>query len=554
MLICYTLFMSSIQSVIRVCRIIPLLIILFFAVFGCASSSGSLFEDMAEKDSEPSETEISEKPAEEGPGLYIESLPEDAEVYINGLFQGTTPVEMTDLDSGEYSLEVRKSGYKPEKLWINYTGTEYDEYRIELTELTGFLAVDVFPEDAQILLDGTVLESAFEEVQIGTYRLSVRAFGYEPFKQSVTIDEDETTYIEAVLPEADLSISELRLSKSIFNPENPGTLGSTTLRFSISKPGKGLVSVFSADAEPVVSSGPLIFSDWEQSFSWDGRDIDGRVMPDGSYTVFIEAEDEERTVTGSVEVVIDSSRTISYSSTLNGTAGLLYCPDTDILPDWASQLGLSFLGHIQTIDGAVYYRFPIQASLRVSPYANLELCAAGGIKLSSAAETPLSVSLSGKYRFANLGIFRMAVNAKGGFVSNDTEDTLTNYTGFSAGLPMELVLGPVHITASPEFIISPERVVYFAGEPYPEKTVYIWNYFRAGLAFTWKWIGFGFSAALRMLPYTEGFGIHWPIPAGAEFHFIIPNTQVVLLLQGGGEFSITRGYYIFLGLGAALLN
>ena len=148
----------------------------------------------------------------------------------------------------------------------------------------------------------------------------------------------------------------------------------------------------------------------------------------------------------------------------------------------------------------------------------------------------------------------MAALIKGSFVSNDTEDTLTNFTGFSVGMPMQLVLGPFQLLAGPEFIISPERVVYRSSETFPEKNVYVWNYFRAGIALQWKYWGAGISAAVRMLPYTEGFGIHWPLPAGVEAHFLIPGTQVVLLLQGAGEFSFRAGYYLLIGLGAALLN
>ncbi len=534
-------------------------------LFGCTTSSGSLFEEMTEKERRESndagrDTTTEEKDSgdstdtDEAPGISLVSDPKNAEVYVNGLYQGTTPLVLEEFPSGEYSLELRKSGYTPEKLWVRYTAGEYDEYEITMTEITGFLSAAFVPEDAIVLIDGAELPSGFEELQIGTYRLTVKAFGYEPFSREIVIRRDETTVVEGVLAPADFEISNVRVSKPVFNPENPGTLGSVTLRFSVSKEGTGTVSVFSSNAEAVGEYTLPSFSSWEQSFTWDGRDAGGNLLPDGSYTFFIRGEDDERTATAAIDVTLDSSRRILYGSTLSGAGGLMYCPGTEVLPEWASQLGISFLGHIQNIGGTNYYRFPLQAALRLSPFSGLELTAAAGIKLTSAPETPVSVSVSGKYQFANWNVFRMAALVKGAFVSQDTEDTLTNFSGFSAGMPMQLVLGPFSLLAGPELIISPRRVVYVESETYPEKSVYIWNYFRAGMALQWKRWGAGISAAIRMLPYTEGFGIHWPLPVGAEVHFIIPKTQVVLLLQGAGEFSPRSGYYLLIGLGAALLN
>ena len=545
---------------------IPVFILFLCSVFaGCASSGGTLFTEMTEKDRQEAEEEGEDDSGEEKgsgdsgeekgtPGISIESVPDKAEVYINGLYQGETPLTLEDIENGEYSLEVRKSGYISEKRWIQYSEGEFDEYTITLEEITGFLSVAFSPENARIFLDGRELDSSFEEVRAGKHLLTVKAFGFEPFEREIVIDRDETTAVEAFLEPAELEISRVRVSKQVFNPGNPGTLGSVTLRFEVSKEGSGSVSVFSPETVSAAVFELPPFTGWEQSITWDGRNSDGEPLPDGTYTFFIQAEDETVRVTEKFSVTIDSSRRVFYSSTLSGAGGLMYCPGTEVLPTWASQLGISFLGHIQDIEGTAYYRFPIQASLRISPFSNFELTAAAGLKLTSAPETPISVSVSGKYQFANWNIFRMAATVKGTFVSQDTEDTLTNFTGFSAGMPLQLVLGPFSFVAGPEFTISPERVVYLESKTFPVQSVYVWNYFRAGIALQWKRWGAAISAAIRMLPYTEGFRIHWPLPAGAELHFVIPGTQVVLLLQGAGEFSPRLGYYLLFGLGAALLN
>lgn len=536
--------------------ICSVLLLLTFFLGGCATSSGPLFEEMTEDDREetPEEEKKDESSGNGEAGVFITTDPEDADVSVNGFYQGTTPITLEGLEPGEYSVKVTKPGYKPEQWWIKYEEGHYDEYEIALTELTGFISLSLTPSSAAAYLGGEKLAGPLEEVQIGTYRLTVKAFGFRTYTANVTIKEDETTLVNVTLPPAKLEITDTALSKGVFNPENPGTLGSVTLRFEVTKNGFGNVTVFDSGANPVDAYRFPEFTSWEQSFTWDGRGKDGTALPDGTYTLFIEAEDGERKATDKIEVVIDSKRRIMYGSTFNGLGGLLYCPSAEVLPVWSSQVGFSFLGHIQTIEDTPYYRFPMQAALRISPLSSLELLAGVGLKLTSAEKTPISLSFSGKYQFGNWKVFKMAASAKGAFVSNDTEDTQTNYSGFSAGLPLQLSAGPFSFLFCPEFIISPNRVVYVGNESYPSRPVYIWNYYRTGLWLQWKRIGGGLSAAFRMLPYSEGFGIHWPAAAGAEFHFIIPETQVVLVLQGAGEFSPVLGYYLLFGLGVALLN
>ena len=51
-------------------------------------------------------------PPPETTAVSFRSVPEDAEVYINGQFRGTTPVTL-HLAAGTHSIEIRFDGYQP---------------------------------------------------------------------------------------------------------------------------------------------------------------------------------------------------------------------------------------------------------------------------------------------------------------------------------------------------------------------------------------------------------------------------------------------------------
>lgn len=559
---------------------------------GCATSSGSLFKDMVSDSSEEkgseeasegggskedikeekAEVEKKEKPKyekadeieeeeeeaeeeEERTGIYIESSPGDAEVYINGFYEGDTPLYLENYEEGQYALEIRKSGYYKETVWIQYDGETYTEYRITLEEITGFLEVNFQPADAEVLVGGERVSMGTMELQIGTYTLTVREFGYEEFSQSVTIRENETTTVSGVLEPAEFRVSSVRVSKQLFNPKNPGSLGQIEFSFRVSTYGSGSASIYNEKNKKVAEYNFPRFATWRQSAVWNGRTGSGQVLPDGEYRAVLTAQSEEGGVveTEEITVRIDSSYIISYRSTWSGVSGMLYAASPEVLPPLSSQLSASFMGHYETDAAGEYYRLPIQVSYRFSPVKRLELALQGSL-IPQTGDTAFSLGLSAKYRIVDVPFFGLAGALKGTYYSGDTLDSQTNYLGGSASFPLMLALGPVRFVFTPEIALSPARVVYDSTATYPDSPVYVWPYARAGIHLQFGGLTFGLSGALRFVPFTEGFTVHWPAAVGLEASWILPDTQFGVILQAAGEISPSSGFYLMGGIGFALLN
>jgi hypothetical protein len=51
--------------------------------------------------------------------VYLASKPDSAEVYVNGVFAGVTPVRLSLASKGTYTIEFRKEGYRSKAVQID---------------------------------------------------------------------------------------------------------------------------------------------------------------------------------------------------------------------------------------------------------------------------------------------------------------------------------------------------------------------------------------------------------------------------------------------------
>jgi hypothetical protein len=488
-------------------------------------------------------------------GIYIDSTPSSASVYINGFLEGTTPLHIETLDAGQYTLEILAEGYRTEERWIDYDGSTYTEYWIQLQELTGYIRVAYEPADALVFIDGENADMGTNVVRIGNHVVRIKAFSYEPAVVKVFVEEDQTTTVEGILEEATLRIENIGVSRRTFSPKNPGKLGKVTVGFEVTTYGTGVVNILDEQDTTVFSYSFPEFTTWEQSMEWNGRTKSGSMVPDGKYRAVISAQSSDGAVQVGEETYfwVDRSHIISYRSTWTGMSGMLYTPTTDVLPELSVQVGASFMGHYSTTGTTTRILFPLQASLRVTPIENLELTVQGSIIPQGTATTPYSVGVSAKYRLLNKGIVGFAPLVKATYASGTTADIQTNFFGASLAAPFQLSLGPVLVVLAPELAFSPERVDYSLTETYPS-SLYVWPYARAGVLLQVSAFTVGISGAMRFTPFTEAFTVHWPVAAGIEASWVLPNTQFALVVQGAGEFSIQSGMYLMAGVGFGLLN
>lgn len=133
--------------------------------------------------------------------LLVHSSPQGAELEINGIHRGQTPVLVTDLTFGIHRARFSRSGYLDREIEINVKDREPQRVHAELTSDTATLHLDVRPEGASVQVDGIHQGTApgtFERVRTGDISLEVTAAGHRPFTETLALraGEERTLNIE----------------------------------------------------------------------------------------------------------------------------------------------------------------------------------------------------------------------------------------------------------------------------------------------------------------------------------------------------------------------
>ena len=572
-------------------------IILFITALAlsCATSSGNLFEQVAEEEGssqsqkndsqknasdnnsekndkeqnngKDSQSDTSEKQPDKDseeeteeetvPSVTIQSSPSGADVYINHLYRGKTPLTMEKLDNGRYLLTLEKDGYYSENRTIQYDGESSHTYDISLKQITGYLSLDVEPEDASIYIDGSSAGS-YAELPIGMHSVTVREFGYIEQSANVMIYKESVTEKKISLEKAEFEISYFNISKSAFNPINPGTLGTLGISFRVESFGSGVITIQSEDGKEVWKHEFSRFTTWQQSEVWNGRTKNGNALPDGTYIVTLKASgvDSEKEFKYSETVRIDSSIIIKYRATTSGNSGLLFCPSPDVLPPAGAQLSSLFVLHLNESANAGGYRMPLHFSLRVGAFKRTELTIQSTLFLSGNDPVPFSYGLSGKYKFLSAGpgnLFETAITAKLTKMNNTAVDSFSNYTGLSVGLPLSLAFGNTSFYITPETTVSTEYSNFLSLSNIPDKTFYSWLYGRAGLLYEKQRWGIGASGAVRSAPFSSGFKMQLPFSLGAEAYSILFGSNLFITGEITAEIASIDNFYISGGFGTGVL-
>jgi len=135
--------------------------------------------------------------------LRFESNPDGADVFVDGRFEGTTPIAAREFQSGTYQVTFERSGYTSERRNVTVRRGESQTVSVRLSPLLGALRVNANVGGAQVFLDGRavgqirsgsgVLE--VESLEPGEYQLTLVAPGYETVVVGVSIRAGETSEV-----------------------------------------------------------------------------------------------------------------------------------------------------------------------------------------------------------------------------------------------------------------------------------------------------------------------------------------------------------------------
>lgn len=353
----------------------------------------------------------------EGRGLVILSEPSGAAVFINGIEKGHTPLSLPDIMPGSYMILLKRESYEDRQIAVTVPRRGQIIISLDMEKAMGTLVIDPktaqdipswLPFDPEIYIDGVRRSEHTISLPVGFHNVLVRAFGFEDASAVIMIAQDRTRILELEMKNAVFRISDVSIRRMRFNPANSGSLGTTECMFEISGPGKGMFYVTNSQGIEVYSQTLEPFTTWPQSVAWNGRDKNGKIVPDGFYDILIDTEsipwDDNLPVIDNIiisYVEIDSSIQIFPETMASAKSGLLFAAGTDILPKGSYQLdALTLFGKPLTANEA-WGSLPLAFSLRFSPLDFLEASLSLNVTPEFSSDTIIGAGGSVKWQILN---------------------------------------------------------------------------------------------------------------------------------------------------------
>lgn len=125
---------------------------------------------------------VNVRPSDTG-SLVVTSIPDGALTYVDGQYRGTTPLFITGIDPGVYTVLIEKEGYESWDTVVEVRSGRSSTTSARLVPLYGVLNVRSMPSGAQILLDGNVAgytPTVIEGVLPGAHVVTISKEGYNP--------------------------------------------------------------------------------------------------------------------------------------------------------------------------------------------------------------------------------------------------------------------------------------------------------------------------------------------------------------------------------------
>jgi hypothetical protein len=141
-------------------------------------------------------------------GMDLQSIPDGASLMVNGEYQGKTPLRMSDLTPGSYTVTFSRFGYVDLTTQVPVGQGQIAEVNATLQPETGTLAVNSTPPGARVLLDGEdagLSPVILANISADNHTVMLEKDGYINATRQVRITAGRTNPVEVSLVPVPLS-------------------------------------------------------------------------------------------------------------------------------------------------------------------------------------------------------------------------------------------------------------------------------------------------------------------------------------------------------------
>jgi|WetSurMetagenome_2_1015567.scaffolds.fasta_scaffold58887_2 hypothetical protein len=331
--------------------------------------------------------ELTEKETE----ISIRANIYNASVYLNGEYQGVTPLTISGLMPGCYDLLITGKGYEKRHYAIFVKKGESLSYYASISKITGLLLITGAPDSSMYYADGSRQYTIPMKLEEGFHQITVRKFGFKELTTTVFIAAHTIQTVSVTMTPVAFSISNFSVSRKRFNPDYSGSFGNCSFSFSVTAPGSGSLSITDSSGNIVYTKLFPDFTTWEQRFKWNGCDDSGNKLPAGTYSAKIAAGDCSETVF----TKIDYSLTLTPFDVTMSSTGIGTLPAAFMIPENTFYLSTAVSPVFRT-SSVSFYEVPLSITFGYTPVSWLE-CSVHVNMHMGITETPLSFGAAAKF-------------------------------------------------------------------------------------------------------------------------------------------------------------
>jgi hypothetical protein len=142
--------------------------------------------------------------------LSILSSPSNADVNLDGLYKGRTPITLSNLASGTHIIQLDYNGYYDWKSTVVVPEGGTKTVSATLNPMpgssTGWIYVSSSPGGASVTLDGSSVGQTpvsgslkLNTIAVGDHTVALALAGYQPFSTRTSVSSNTVTEVSAVL-------------------------------------------------------------------------------------------------------------------------------------------------------------------------------------------------------------------------------------------------------------------------------------------------------------------------------------------------------------------
>ena len=134
--------------------------------------------------------------------VLITSEPPQADVQVDGVFKGKTPLLINDFPLGEHNVQVAAEGHNAKQISVTATDRRPQRHQVELDSDSGRVSFSSTPGGATVFIDGRnsgVTPVTVSRIAQGAHEVEYKLEGYQDYRDSLTISSGMVDRMSAVL-------------------------------------------------------------------------------------------------------------------------------------------------------------------------------------------------------------------------------------------------------------------------------------------------------------------------------------------------------------------